>query len=98
MGERIILGTTPIEVATEDFSKGYQEGYLRFTTHYQRKSLTSLEVYGFLVRNILDPITSANYRAGYILGWSAALHGDDRSDSKGGSYTAAIRGRRGTYE
>ncbi len=79
MGEHIVLGTIPISVENEEFSKGYQEGYLRFTEHYQSKPLTDANVYGFLARNIYDTMTTDRYRAGYIVGWCAALHGQGQS-------------------
>ncbi len=75
MGERIVLGATHIDVADQEFSTGYQEGYQRFTEHYQDKPLTDANVYGFLARNLYDCMTTDRYRAGYIVGWCAALHG-----------------------
>lgn len=82
MGEHIVLGTTPVSVTDEEFSKGYQEGYQRFIECHQGNPLTDVDVYSFLIRNILDILTSDRYRAGYIMGWSAALH------RQGGSRTA----------
>lgn len=75
MGERIVLGTTSISVTNEEFSKGYQEGYLHFIAHNQGNPLTDVDVYSFLIRTTLDIVTSDCHRAGYIMGWSAALHG-----------------------
>ncbi len=89
MGERIVLGTTTVDLSSEDFSRGYQEGYLRFTTYYQGKPLTDADVYGFLARNIYDSMTTDRYRAGYIMGWSAALHGQGRPGPTVGSYANA---------
>ncbi len=81
MREHIVLGTTPVSATNEDFSKGYEdfskgykEGYLRFIKHYQNNPLTDVDVCRFLIRNTLDILTSDRYRAGYIMGWSAALH------------------------
>lgn len=74
MGQHVILGSTDIAVTDHDFSTGYQEGYKRFLERYQGKPLSDLEVYGFLVRNTLDVLTTDRYCAGYVLGWCAALH------------------------
>ena len=79
MGEHIVLGITPVSVSNEEFSKGYQEGYLRFIKHDQGNPLTDVDVYNFLIRNTLDILTSDRHRAGYIMGWSAALHEQSRS-------------------
>lgn len=81
MEECIALGNIAIEVADQDFSKGYQEGYLHFIEHYQSKLLTDASVYGFLAQNIYDTMTTDRHRAGYIVGWCAALHGQGRSRS-----------------
>lgn len=70
----MVLGVTHIDVADQELSTGYQEGYQRFTDHYCGKPLTDDGVYGFLARNIYDCMTTDGYRAGYILGWCAALH------------------------
>jgi len=75
MGERIVLGATHIDVADQEFSKGYQEGYQYFITHHQGAILTDIQVYGFLATNIYDCFHSDRHRAGYLLGWCAALHG-----------------------
>jgi hypothetical protein len=74
MGQHVILGSTDITVTDHDFSTGYQDGYARFLERYHGKPLTDLEVYGFLVRNTLDVLTTDRYRAGYVVGWCAALH------------------------
>lgn len=79
MREHIILGNTPLAVTDQDFSAGYQEGYQRYITHYQNKPLTDEDVYGFLARNIYDTMKTGRYRAGYIVGWCAALHGQCQS-------------------
>ncbi len=88
MGEHIVLGPTPVEVASQDFSLGYQEGYLRFTDHYQNKHLTDLDVFNFMFRNILDGMTTERYRAGYVMGWNAALHAQGRPGPMVGYYVA----------
>ena len=74
MGQHVILGSTDIAVTDHDFSTGYQEGYERFLERYHGNPLTDLEDYGFLIRNTLDVLTTDRYRAGYVLGWCAALH------------------------
>ena len=79
MGEHIVLGTIPISVASEEFSKGYQEGYLHFIEHDQGNPLTDVDVYNFLIRNILNVLVTDRFKAGYIAGWSAALHGQSAS-------------------
>jgi len=87
MGQHIVLGPTDIAVIDQDFGAGYQDGYLRFIDHYQDKPLTEAEVYGFLVRNLLDVITTDRYRAGYVVGWCAALHGQGHPGLTVGYYT-----------
>jgi len=87
MGQHVILGSTDITVTDHDFSTGYQEGYERFLERYHGKPLTDLEVYGFLVRNTLDVLTTDRYRAGYVLGWCAALHTLGRPGATVGYYT-----------
>ncbi len=88
MEEQIVLGNTSIDVVTEDFSKGYQEGYLRFITHYQDKPLIDADVYGFLARNIYDTMTTDRHRAGYIIEWCAALHGQGQPGITVSSYAS----------
>ena len=86
MGERIVLGATQIEVATEDFSKGYQDGYLSFTTDYQGKILTDSDVYHFMAGHISSVKTTDRYNTGYVTGWCAALHGQGQSKLMIGCY------------
>ncbi len=89
MGERFVLGATHIDVADHEFSTGYQEGYQRFTTHYQDKTLTDIQVYGFLATNIYDCFHSDRHRAGYVVGWSAALHALGRPGATIGYYVTS---------
>lgn len=91
MGERIVLGTTHIEVIDHEFSAGYQEGYQRFLTYFQEKPLTDVQVYGFLATNIYGCFHSDRHRAGYILGWCAALHALGRPGPTVGYYVASTQ-------
>ena len=67
------VGNTAIAVQDEQFQEGYQQGYERFYQRYAHVPLTDLEVYRFVLRNVLDTFTSERERAGYIIGWMAAL-------------------------
>ena len=67
------VGNTVIQVQNEQFQYGYQQGYERFYERYAHIPLTDLEVYRFVLRNVLDTFTSELARAGYIIGWLAAL-------------------------
>ncbi len=91
MGKRIVIGNTAIEVADQELSTGYQEGYLRFTELYHDKPLRDTDVYGFLARTMYDYTTSDRYRAGYIVGWCAALHGQGHPGATIGYYVADAR-------
>ncbi len=88
MGERIVLGATHIDVADHDFSAGYQEGYHRYTTYYHDKPLTDASVYDFLARTVNDCFHTDRHRAGYIIGWCAALHMVGRPGATIGYYIA----------
>ncbi len=88
MGERLVLGETHIEVTDQELNAGYQAGYQRFLTHFRTTLLTDNQIYGFLATNIYDCFHSDRYRAGYILGWCAALHALGRPGATVGYYVA----------
>jgi hypothetical protein len=87
--ERIVLGATHIEVASQDFSAGYQAGYLVFTTAYQSKLLTDRDVYHFMACHVSSVQTTDHYNSGYIMSWCAALHGQGQPCLMAGYYADA---------
>ncbi len=89
MGERIVLGATHIEVTDHEFSAGYQEDYHRFLTHFHDTLLTDNQIYGFLATNIYDCFHPDRHRAGYLIGWCAALHTLGHSGPTDGYYAAS---------
>jgi hypothetical protein len=76
------MGSTAIQVQNEQFQDGYQQGYTRFSQRYARLPLTDLDVYRFVLRNILDGFTSEVERAGYVTGWMAALVEHQQQNSR----------------
>jgi len=69
------IGATPITCQHADFGYGYRDGHTRFIEHYKGQPIADLQVYSFIFSNIMSVAHSNAYNAGYVLGWSAALHG-----------------------
>ncbi|HLZ55973.1 MAG TPA: hypothetical protein VKR06_03405 [Ktedonosporobacter sp.] len=76
MKTELQIGLTPITCQHTDFAYGYQAGHERFTFHYKGQPIADLQAYSFIFSNIMSVAHSNAYNAGYVLGWSAALHGN----------------------
>ena len=78
--ERLEVGNNTVEARTVDeFAAGYSNGYLYYydTNHQLPRPLTTESVYHFMTENLSDKRASAEWNAGFVLGWIAALCEND---------------------
>ena len=78
-----------IERTSKDFTDGVRSGYLTYYDQYQGKSLTDLDVYAFIIQNIMDVHGTDQFNAGYCTDWIEALIEDRQI-----LYSAAYKGRK----
>ncbi len=74
--ERLEVGNNTIEARTVDeFAAGYSNGYLYYydTNRQSPRPLTTESVYLFMAENLSDERASAQWNAGFVFGWIAAL-------------------------
>jgi hypothetical protein len=65
----------PYRVHDDGFARSYVAGYQRFMNDHPdpKKPVGDGYIYGFIFKNICDPLNSNYENAGYIIGWIAAL-------------------------
>ena len=73
LGTALRLGRTLIVLTDDEFSNGFQVGYLHFKKDFQGKRLTDSFLYNVLIQNIIDVYRQDRCNAGYILGFIIAL-------------------------
>ena len=73
LGTVLRLGRTLITLTDDEFSNGFQVGYLHFKKDFQGKRLTDSFLYNVLAQNIIDVHRQDRCNAGYILGFIIAL-------------------------
>ena len=62
-----------VERTGKGFADGVCSGYLTYYDEYQSKPLTDLDMYAFIVQNIMDVRGTDAFNAGYCTGWIEAL-------------------------
>src|SRR5256884_9941749 len=73
LGTTLRLGRALITLTDDEFSSGFQVGYLHFKKDFQGKRLTDSFLYNVLAQNIIDIHHQDRCNAGYILGFINAL-------------------------
>jgi len=73
LGTALRIGRTFIALTDDEFSNGFQVGYLHFKKDFQEKCLTDSFLYNVLAQNIIDVHRKDRCNAGYILGFIIAL-------------------------
>lgn len=71
-----------VERTGKGFTDGVCSGYLTYYDQYQGKPITDLDVYAFLIQNILDVHDTDTFNAGYCTGWIEALLEDRKFSAK----------------
>jgi hypothetical protein len=92
MGKRLVFGPTHVAVQDEELSKGYQEGHTLFTHRYHGTVLTEQAIYDLLANQVCSVQSSDRHRAGFVLGWCAAFHGQGRAAPMVGYYSDDAQG------
>ena len=62
-----------VERTSKDFTDGVCSGYLTYYDQSKGKLLKDMDVYAFLMQNILDVQGTDAFNAGYCTGWIEAL-------------------------
>lgn len=70
----LLLGDTTILTEEDAFIQGYQQGYRHFRLTSWGKTLTDLDIYNLLAKNITDVLHPSRMNAGFVVGWVKALH------------------------
>jgi hypothetical protein len=73
-GEKVQTVNNTIEIEGE-FADGYSNGCLYYydTNHQLPRPFTSQNVYAFMIENLYDKRTTAEWNAGFVFGWIVAL-------------------------
>src|SRR5436853_4301661 len=72
LGTALQLGRTLIALTDDEFSNGFQVGYLHFKKDFQGKRMTDSFLYNVLAQNIIDVHRQDRCNAGYSLGFITA--------------------------
>lgn len=74
MVERELIGNNVLE-ADGDFAPGYANGTLYYydTNCQLPRPFTSKAIYAFMMENLADLQTSAEWNAGFVFGWITAF-------------------------
>ncbi len=78
--ERLEVGNNTVEArSVDEFAAGYSNGYLYYydTNHQLPRPLTTESVNLFMAENLSDKRATAEWNAGFVFGWSAALCEND---------------------
>ncbi len=67
------LGSTPITLKDDEFSNGFQVGYLHFKKDFQEKPVTDELLYTVIAQTAIDVHHTDRCNAGYLVGFFAAL-------------------------
>ena len=77
-----VVRTKLVERTNNDFTDDICSGYLRYYFEYEGKVLANINVYHFLMQNMLDTHGTDLFNAGYCAGWIEALIEDRQILSK----------------
>jgi hypothetical protein len=74
--EQLEVGNNLVEAETQDeFADGYTNGSLYYydTNRQLVRPLTTKSIYQFMTENLFDKQATAQWNAGFVFGWIAAL-------------------------
>jgi hypothetical protein len=67
------VGDTIIAVSDEQFTEGFEAGYLYFRLAHRGTPLSEQHIYRTWMEMLLHPRFTDRWKAGYLLGWAHAL-------------------------
>jgi hypothetical protein len=73
MSDALQLGGTRIELKDDEFSNGFQVGYLHFKKDFQGKPITDELLYTIIAQTFIDVHHTSRCNTGYLVGFLSAL-------------------------